>query len=112
MCWVTKDPISSLLSGVVVGALLMGQTNVLDDVLLQSMASESAAGIILLYLWLLGGLMGIWSKMGAPKAFADWMSLHVVKGPRSAKLVAWSLGILFFKVERLVRYWLERRLNR
>ncbi len=97
MCWITKDPISSLLSGVIAGALLMGKTNVLDDVLLESMATESAAGIILLYLWLLGGLMGIWSKMGAPKSFADWISRHVVKGPRSAKLVAWSLGILFFQ---------------
>jgi len=51
----------------------------------------------MLYLWLLGGLMGIWSRTGAAQAFAEFMTLHFVRGPRSAKLVAWSLGVIFFQ---------------
>ena len=52
---------------------------------------------MLLYLWLLGGLMGIWARTGAAKAFADLMTKHIVKGPRSAKFVAWVLGVIFFQ---------------
>ena len=62
-----------------------------------NLASESAAAILLLYLWLLGGLLGIWSKTGAALAFANFMTKHFVKGPRSAKLIAWFMGVLFFQ---------------
>ena len=55
------------------------------------------AGILLLYLWLLGGLMGIWSRTGAAQAFAEFVTERFVRGPRSAKLVAWMLGIVFFQ---------------
>ena len=61
------------------------------------MATKSAAGIMLLYLWLLGGLMGIWARTGAAKAFAELMTKHIVRGPRSAKFVAWILGVIFFQ---------------
>ncbi len=61
------------------------------------MATTSAAGILLLYLWLLGGLMGLWTKTGAAQAFATYMTEHYVKGPRSAKLITWMLGVLFFQ---------------
>jgi len=59
--------------------------------------SRELAAILLLYLWLLGGLMGIWSKTGAAQAFADFMTRRFVRGPRSAKLVAWLLGVAFFQ---------------
>jgi Na+/H+ antiporter NhaC len=41
--------------------------------------------------------MGIWSRTGAAQAFADFMTKHFVSGPRSAKLVAWTLGVVFFQ---------------
>ena len=41
--------------------------------------------------------MGIWSKTGAALAFAEFMSRKFVTGPRSAKLVTWCLGIVFFQ---------------
>lgn len=48
--------------------------------------------------WLfIGGLMGIWSRTGASRAFADAMTRRFVRGPRSAKLVAWALGVVFFQ---------------
>ncbi len=97
LCWLTREPVTSLFSGILVGALLLQKYDVIDTVLLQSMATKSAAGIMLLYLWMLGGLMGIWARTGAAKAFAELMTKHIVRGPRSAKFVAWILGVIFFQ---------------
>ena len=97
LSWLTREPVTSLFSGIFVGALLLQKYDIVDAVLLPSMATKSAAGIMLLYLWLLGGLMGIWARTGAAKAFAELMTTHVVKGPRSAKFVAWVLGVIFFQ---------------
>jgi len=97
LCWMTKEPITALFSGVIVGAFLLGKYDLSDQVFLEVFMSKNAAGILLLYLWLLGGLMGVWSRTGAAQAFAQLMTKHVVRGPRTAKLVAWALGIIFFQ---------------
>ena len=97
LCLATKEPLVALLAGIVSGAFMLSQWNFTDDVLLESLASQKSAGVLLLYLWLLGGLMGIWSRTGAAQAFAEWATRHFVRGPRSAKLVAWTLGVLFFQ---------------
>ena len=97
LCWVTREPITSLGAGIVAGALLLGQYDITGEVLIPSLATTNAAGILLLYLWLLGGLMGVWSRTGAARAFAEFMTRRFVRGPRSAKLVAWMLGIVFFQ---------------
>ena len=65
--------------------------------MIPALSTASSAGILLLYLWLLGGLMGIWSRTGAAQSFAELMTKHVVRGPRTAKLVAWMLGVIFFQ---------------
>src|SRR5690606_19119221 len=97
LCWITREPLTALFGGVVVGTLILGQYDITDDVLVTTLMTRDAAGVLLLYLWLLGGLMGIWSRTGAAQAFAVTMAKHVVRGPRSAKLVAWMLGIIFFQ---------------
>ena len=97
LCLVTKEALTALFSGVVVGAFMLGRFDITDAVLLPSLGSKSAAGIILLYLWLLGGLMGIWSRTGAAQAFAEYMTRHFVKGPKSAKFVSWLMGVIFFQ---------------
>ena len=97
LCLTLKDPLVALLIAVVSGGLLLGKYNITDDVLLPSLASPNGAGILLLYLWLLGTLMGVWSKTGAAEAFAQWATDHFVRGPKSAKFVAWILGIFFFQ---------------
>jgi Na+/H+ antiporter NhaC len=97
LCWLTKEPLPALFGGIVVGAFLLGRYDLTNDVLIASLMTKNAATVLLLYLWLLGGLMGIWSKTGAAQAFADFMTRTVVRGPRTAKLVAWSLGIIFFQ---------------
>ena len=97
LCWLTREPVTSLAAGIVSGALLLGRYDLTGDVLIPSLATTNAAGILVLYLWLLGGLMGIWSRTGAAQAFAELMTERFVRGPRTAKLVAWMLGIVFFQ---------------
>ena len=97
LCWVTKEPITALLGGIIAGALVLGQYDLTGDVLIPQLGTTKAAGILILYLWLLGGLMGVWSRTGAAQAFAELMTRHVVRGPRTAKLVAWFLGVIFFQ---------------
>ncbi len=97
LCLLTKDALSALFMGVVVGALMLGRFDITDAVLLPNLASKNAATILLLYLWLVGGLMGIWSRTGAAQAFAQFMTRRFVRGPRSAKLTCWLMGVLFFQ---------------
>ncbi len=97
LCWITKEPISSLLGGIFIGAFLLRKYDITQAVFVPELSSESAAAIIVLYLWLLGGLLGIWSRTGAAQAFANFMTKYFVHGRRSAKLVAWFLGVVFFQ---------------
>lgn len=97
LCLLTREPLTSLLAGIVVGSIMLGEYNLTDAVIIPNLAKEGTAGLLLLYLWLLGGLLGIWSKTGAAQAFANYMTEHFVKGPRSAKTISWLLGILFFQ---------------
>ncbi|MFH1920475.1 MAG: sodium:proton antiporter, partial [Planctomycetota bacterium] len=97
LCWMTREPLISLFGGIVVGAFLLGRYDITDAVFVKNFATVDAAGVLLLYLWLLGGLLGVWSRTGAAQAFADLMTRKFVRGPKTAKLVAWALGIIFFQ---------------
>lgn len=97
LCLISREPLLALFSGILVGAFMIGRFDISSDVLIPNLATSDAASILLLYLWLLGGLMGIWAKTGAAQAFAETMSQHFVKGPRSAKVITWMLGIIFFQ---------------
>ncbi len=97
LCWSTREPLFSLFAGIVVGAMILGWYDLLDRVLLKSFSTPAAAGVLLLYLWLLGGLLGIWNRTGAAQAFAEFMTRRFVRGPKTAKLVAWGLGVVFFQ---------------
>jgi len=97
LCWMIREPVMALLGGIVVGAFMLGRFDITDTVFVESLATPNAAGVLLLYLWLLGGLLGVWSRTGAAGAFADLMTRRFVRGPRTAKLVAWALGVIFFQ---------------
>jgi Na+/H+ antiporter NhaC len=97
LCWITREPLTSLFGGIVCGAFLLGRYDLTDGVLVTALATRDAVGVLILYLWLLGGLLGLWSKTGAAQAFAQFMSRHFVRGPRSAKFTAWMLGMIFFQ---------------
>ncbi|RAP33623.1 sodium:proton antiporter [Candidatus Marinamargulisbacteria bacterium SCGC AG-410-N11] len=97
LCLITREPLTSLGGGIISGAIILGQYNITDTVLIPKLMTKSSAGILILYLWFLGALMGIWSRTGGARAFAEMMTRHVVRGPRTAKLVAWLLGVIFFQ---------------
>ena len=97
LCWTTKEPLAALFSGIVVGAFILGQYNITDEVIIPVMMSKSVVGVLVLYLFFLGALLGLWTKTGAAKAFAELMSEKFVRGPKSAKLISWIMGILFFQ---------------
>ena len=97
LCLLTREPLTALFGGVVVGAIMLGRYDLTDKVIIPNLAKEGTAALLLLYLWLLGGLLGIWSKTGAAQAFANYMTKHFVKGRKSAKIVSWLLGVLFFQ---------------
>ena len=65
LCLLTREPLLALFSGIVVGAFMVGKFDLSSDVLIPNLATSDAASILILYLWLLGGLMGIWSRTGA-----------------------------------------------
>lgn len=97
LCLITREPLLALFSGIVAGGFMLGKFDISSDVLIPNMATTDAASILILYLWLLGGLMGVWGKTGAAQAFAELMSRKFVKGPKSAKVITWMLGVLFFQ---------------
>ncbi|MYD42937.1 MAG: sodium:proton antiporter [Gammaproteobacteria bacterium] len=97
LCWLTREPITALLGGIISGAFILTEYDIFGGVLIQELGTTAAASVLILYLWLLGGLMGVWSRTGAAQAFAQYVTNHFVRGPRSAKLVAWGLGVIFFQ---------------
>ncbi len=97
LCFLTREPVSSLAAGILAGAMLLRTYDVTGGLLIPKLASSNAALVVVLYLCFLGGLLGIWSRNGAAAAFAKWVTRWFVRGPRTAKLAAWSLGCAFFQ---------------
>ncbi|MGH2394841.1 MAG: Na+/H+ antiporter NhaC family protein, partial [Candidatus Limnocylindria bacterium] len=95
LVFITREVVTSLFMGIVTGAIVSGRWNLIDAFLLPSIGSESYAVILLVYLWALGGLIGLWTRTGGALHFAEWAGQRVVRGPRSAKAFAWMMGIVF-----------------
>lgn len=93
--FITREVIVSLLLGIVVGGLVSGQLNILGAFVLPAVGSESYALILVVYLWALGGLIGLWTRTGGAVTFARWAAARIVRGPRSAMLFTWLMGIIF-----------------
>lgn len=97
LCFLLREPIVALAGGVITGAMVLGIPDVAGGVLIPMIATPTGATVLVLYLWFLGGLLGIWSRTGAALAFASWITARFVRGPRSAKFVSWLLGVAFFQ---------------
>ncbi len=95
LVFVTREVISSLFAGVVMGGLVAGQWNLIDAFLIPAIGSESYATILLVYLWALGGLIGLWTRTGGARSFAVAAGRGIVRGPRSARFFAWLMGMVF-----------------
>ncbi|TDT37108.1 transporter (NhaC family) [Halospina denitrificans] len=90
-----QEVVSALFIGILAGGIISGNINVIDAFLIPAIGTESFALILLVYLWALGGLIGIWTRTGGALQFAQWASRRMVKGPRSAKFFTWIMGLIF-----------------
>ena len=95
ICFVTRNVLLALLLGVVTGGLVTGQINIIKAYLVPSLGSEKYAQILLVYLWALGGLLGLWNRNGGARHFAETLASRFVKSRLSAKVFAWSMGVFF-----------------
>ncbi|MEL7450713.1 MAG: Na+/H+ antiporter NhaC family protein [Pseudomonadota bacterium] len=91
----TKNVLFGLLCGVALGGIVTGQYNIIKAFLLPSLGSERYAQILLVYLWALGGLIGVWNRTGGAQHFATTAAGYFVRSRRSAKLFAWVMGVIF-----------------
>jgi Na+/H+ antiporter NhaC len=95
LVFLTREVILSLVIGIVAGGIIIGNWNVLEAFIFPSLGTESFALILVVYLWALGGLIGIWTRSGGAHHFARWAARHTIRGPRSAKLFTWCMGLVF-----------------
>ncbi|AGB41583.1 Na+/H+ antiporter [Halobacteroides halobius DSM 5150] len=95
LAFITRRVVPSLFLGVVAGGIISGNINIVQAFLIPSLGSAGYAKILLVYLWCLGGLIGIWTKTGGAQKFARWAGQKIVTGRRSAKFFAWLMGVLF-----------------
>ncbi|WP_302625850.1 Na+/H+ antiporter NhaC family protein [uncultured Eubacterium sp.] len=98
---VTKEVYSSLFVGILVGAVLYGQTNVekimmhtFEDGFVGVLSNPSNVGI-LIFLVILGAIVALMNKAGGSAAFGKWASEHI-KSRVGAQLATILLGVLIF----------------
>lgn len=93
----TRRPIESLVSGAIVGLVILhggGFIGDFADASLRVMTDEDVAWVILVC-GFMGSLIGILIRTGATGAFTEILSKKV-RSERSALLATWGLGIFMF----------------
>ncbi len=102
LAFLTRQVILALFAGVVTGSAVLfassgdwSDWNVVERFLLPALGTTSFAQILLIYLWCLGGLVGLWSRTGAARHFAEVIGGRVARGPRTSLVFAWLVGVLF-----------------
>ena len=89
LAFLTRQVLFALLLGVFAGGLVVRDINILSRFMIPAVGSEQYALILVVYLWCLGGLLGLWTRTGGSLAFAEWARHLLVRGRRSAKVFAW-----------------------
>jgi Na+/H+ antiporter NhaC len=95
LCFATREVIPSLFAGILLGGFISGKYNIVQEFLIPSIGSAKYGEILLVYLWCLGGLIGIWGKTGGAQYFARWAGAKIAKDRRTAKFFAYLMGVLF-----------------
>ncbi|PSQ96873.1 MAG: sodium:proton antiporter [Bacteroidetes bacterium SW_7_64_58] len=90
-----QEVVSALFIGIAAGGIIAGQVNIIDAFLLPAIGTEDFALILLVYLWALGGLIGLWTRTGGALRFAKWAGEKMVTGPKTAKFFTWIMGLVF-----------------
>ena len=95
LAFALRDVVAALFVGIALGGVISGRLNIVQEFLIPSVGSPEFGLILIVYLWSLGGLIGLWTRTGGAVRFADWASAGMVRGPRSAMFFAWLMGLVF-----------------
>lgn len=95
IAFLLRDVIVALFAGIAVGGAVSLRWNLLDAFILPAVGSSSYAIVLVVYLWALGGLLGLWTRTGGAQAFAAWAGRRIVRGPTSARFFVWLVGLIF-----------------
>ena len=102
LAFATRQVLASLFAGIVTGGLVLAaqtgdwsDANPVTSFLLPAIGSSGYAQILLIYLWCLGGLIGLWERTGGARHFAETAARKFARGRRSSLVFAWILGCVF-----------------
>jgi Na+/H+ antiporter NhaC len=100
LCFITKEVLSSLLIGIIVGATIVSGWNPIAGAMkttgymIANCADEWNATMIL-FSFIMGGFVGLIKYSGGARGFADFIT-QKVKNPLGVQVSAWILGLIFF----------------
>jgi Na+/H+ antiporter NhaC len=95
VCFVTRNVLLALFLGIFTGGLVSGQLNIIQAFLIPSLGSENYAQMLLVYLWALGSLLGLWNRNGGARHFAMTLAKRFVHSRKSAMVFTWFMGLVF-----------------
>lgn len=95
ICFLTRNVLLALFFGIFTGGVISGQLNIIKEFLIPSLGSENYAQMLLVYLWALGALLGLWNRNGGARYFAETLAKRFVNSRTSAKVFTWVMGIVF-----------------
>lgn len=102
LAFATRQVVPALFSGILTGSAVvllgggdLGAANPITRFLLPALGSKSFAQILLIYLWCLGGLIGLWERTGGARHFAERVGHRIARGPRSSMFFGWLVGLIF-----------------
>jgi Na+/H+ antiporter NhaC len=102
LAFATRQVIPALFAGIVTGSLVLfagshdsADLNFINRFFLPAIGSQKYAQILLIYLWSLGGLIGIWERSGGARHFAERVGLRFAKSRRGSLFFVWLLGCVF-----------------
>ncbi len=102
LAFATRQVLPSLLAGILTGSVVLfadsgdlADLNPITRLFLPSIGSTGYAQILLIYLWCLGGLIGLWSRTGAARHFAEWVGSQLPRTRHASLVFAWILGCVF-----------------
>ncbi len=102
LAFATRQVVPALFAGILTGSFVLywvsgdiSKLNPITNYFLPAIGSKKYAQILLIYLWSLGGLIGIWEVTGAARHFAERVGLRFSKSRESSMFFAWLLGCVF-----------------
>jgi len=102
LAFATRQVLPALFAGIATGGVVLFlQTGLWTDLnpitrfFLPALGSQSYAKILLIYLWCLGGLIGLWTRTGAARHFALTLGARFSRTREQALFAAWTLGCVF-----------------